>query len=167
MFCDIFLFDRAQRAIARYHLPIAATYSHQRALQGGQRSSGLLFEQGSEELPKQNSQGRVYAKSFSYPSGKAISETLWAPFPQSDIPRNFNATLRSASGRQFHSDVSHCLRYECGAARQLKSDTASGHIQSWNITCQWNKTWSPAPELPACDWVCEFTFFCQFGNFRD
>ena len=32
----------------------------------------------------------------------------------------------------------------------------------WNITCQWNKTWSPAPELPACDWVCEFTFF--FGN---
>ena len=41
LFCDLFMFDWDQRAIPRYHLPIAPTYSHQWALQGGQRSSGL------------------------------------------------------------------------------------------------------------------------------
>ena len=50
----------------------------------------------------------------------------------------------------------HTFRYECGPARRLVSDTGE-HIKLWNITCQWNKTWSPAPELPVCDWVLYWT----------
>ena len=45
------------------------------------------------------------------------------------------------------------FRYECGAARRLVSEGTGEHIRWWNISCQWNKTWSSPPELPVCDWV--------------
>ena len=44
------------------------------------------------------------------------------------------------------------LTYDCGTARKfLNSDGV--HSQTQSMTCQWDKTWTPTPQLDECDWV--------------
>ena len=44
------------------------------------------------------------------------------------------------------------FRYFCGSARKFLSVNGV-HLDFMSLTCNWNKSWSPAPEIHQCDWV--------------
>ena len=45
------------------------------------------------------------------------------------------------------------FRYRCGSAREFLNNDGESHNPSLSMTCQWDKTWTPGPTLPPCDWV--------------
>merc|ERR1719445_600072 len=52
------------------------------------------------------------------------------------IPRNYMANLT----------------YDCGSAREfVEGDGVT--VKLINMTCQWNKEWTPTHQLPECDWI--------------
>jgi hypothetical protein len=57
------------------------------------------------------------------------------------------------------------LEYKCPIAREFLLDPGTGlTVASQNISCLWNKTWSPKTTFTAC--VCEFlkTAICAISN---
>ena len=57
-------------------------------------------------------------------------------YNNTELPRNFMANLT----------------YSCGTARRFLLGNGD-HQELQSMTCQWDKTWSPASSLDPCDWV--------------
>ena len=84
--------------------------------------------------------GTVTINSLQYPVIPTETRTtdlvLDSTYNHSLIPRNFMANLT----------------YRCGSAREFL-DSDGNHQPSQNMTCQWDKTWTPTSSLDPCDWV--------------
>ena len=65
------------------------------------------------------------------------------------LERPKRSTLKDEEAR-FYGNT---LVYECGLAREFYDpETDSTYLQR-NLTCNWNKTWTPVNELDTCVWV--------------
>ena len=84
--------------------------------------------------------GTVTINSLVYPVHPSITRinnlVLKSEYNSSFIARNYMANLT----------------YQCGSARKFL-DSEGVHLDSQDLTCQWDKTWTPAPTLHPCDWV--------------
>ena len=79
--------------------------------------------------------GAVRVTNMSYPSLQRTELTANSSLPATGLPRNYMANLT----------------YTCGWARLFQ--TEGGPVEEMSMTCQWDKTWSPGPDLDQCDWV--------------
>ena len=81
--------------------------------------------------------GTVTINSLVYPS---LTRTR-------DMIRNSKTSNSSTLPRNYMAN----LTYTCGSARMFL--TSDGEVDDQNMTCQWDKTWSPTHVLEDCDWV--------------
>ena len=63
--------------------------------------------------------------------------------------RNKRETIEDEEARFYGTT----LVYECGLAREFYDPEKDSTYIQRNITCNWNKTWSPINELDDCVWV--------------
>ena len=93
----------------------------------------------SEEYTLPVYDGMVHVVSLDYPVVPVMNET--------DVVFNSSQTTNKLLPRNYLAN----LTYNCGRARNFM--TESGGQVEMNMTCQWDKTWSPSNKLEKCDWV--------------
>ena len=60
---------------------------------------------------------------------------------------------RQASEEENIAFFGNTLTYECGLARRFKDVESDILYDERSIICNWNKTWTPSPDLDPCVWV--------------
>ena len=89
----------------------------------------------SEEYTLPADYGKVHIEALIYPNLTDNGVMTSFMYNHSAMPRNYNANLS----------------YNCGKARHFSLPNGS-FVDQFNMTCQWNKTWSPSNSLPPCQW---------------
>ena len=60
---------------------------------------------------------------------------------------------RQTKDEESISFYGNTLTYECGLARRFLDSESDLLYDKRSMTCNWNKTWTPSPELDSCEWV--------------
>lgn len=90
----------------------------------------------SKEYILDKDDGKVIIEALLYPSLQDNSAVFNSSYNYTEIPRNYNVNLT----------------YTCGSARKFVKDDGS-FVDNIQMTCRWDKTWSPNNQILPCDWV--------------
>ena len=83
--------------------------------------------------------GTVHVRAREYPVVTVLNRT--------DVIYNSMQTNSTLLPRNYMTN----LTYNCGSARNFI--TEAGPVVETDMTCQWNRTWTPSELLDPCDWV--------------